>query len=92
MADERGPFAEEELAAAAAVPMTDEILYQALRIGTQALSEFGSSVMEPVFRGQLNLTDRENAIGMTFYRLLAGVPMTAEVPNDHSRGLVNSCG
>jgi hypothetical protein len=73
MANERGPFTEEELAAAAAVPMTDEILYHALRIGTQALSEFGYSVMEPVFRGQLNLNDRENAIGMTFYRLLAGV-------------------
>lgn len=53
--------------------MTDDILYHALRIGTQALSEFGHLVMEPVFRAQLALTDRENAIGMTFYRLLAAV-------------------
>jgi hypothetical protein len=51
MADERGPFAEEELAAAAAVPMTDEILYQALRIGTQALSEFGPPSWSPCFEG-----------------------------------------
>lgn len=73
MADENGPFSEEELGAAATVPVTDEILCHALRIGTQALSEFGFSVMAPVFRGQLNLTDSEKALGMTFYRLLAAV-------------------
>ena len=67
------PFTDEEWNAAVAVPMTDEILYHALRIGTQALSEFGHTVMEPVFRGQLGLTERETAIGMTFYRLLAAV-------------------
>lgn len=73
MASDGSPFTEEELTAAVAVPMSDGILYHALRIGTQALSEFGHSVMEPVFRAQLALTDRENAIGMTFYRLLAAV-------------------
>ena len=73
MSNEPTPFTDEELAAAAAVPMTDEILYHALRNGTQALSEFGHTVMEPVFRSQLSLTDRETAIGMTFYRLLAAV-------------------
>ena len=46
MSNERGPFTEEELTAAAAVRVTDEILYHALRIGTQALSEFAYSVME----------------------------------------------
>jgi hypothetical protein len=79
MASERGPFTEQELAAAAAVPMTDDILYHALRIGTQALSEFGYSVMERVFRGQLNLNDRENAISMTssgFWLLLLGFLMS----------------
>lgn len=73
MANDPTPFTDEELTAAATVPMTDEILYHALRIGTQALSEFGHTVMEPVFSSQLALTDRENAIGMTFYRLLAAV-------------------
>ena len=73
MADDPMPFTDEELTAAAAVPMTDEILYHALRIGTQALSEFGHMVMAPVFSSQLALTDRETAIGMTFYRLLASV-------------------
>jgi hypothetical protein len=73
MADFPIPFTDEELTAAEAVPMTDEILYYALRMGTQALSEFGHSIMEPVFRTQLGLTDRETAIGMTFYRLLAAV-------------------
>jgi hypothetical protein len=73
MSHEPTPFTNEELDAAAAVPMTDEILYHALRLGTQALSEFGHAVMEPVFRGQLGLNDREGAIGMTFYRLLAAV-------------------
>jgi hypothetical protein len=66
MADDPMPFTEEELTAAATVPMTDAILLQALRIGTQALSEFGHTVMEPVFGSQLALTDRENAVGLTF--------------------------
>lgn len=73
MTDAHTPFTEEELTAAAAVPMTDEILYYALRIGTQALSEFGHAVMQPVFATQVGLTDRETAVGMTFYRLLAAV-------------------
>jgi hypothetical protein len=73
MADDPVPFTEEELTAADAVPLTDDILYHALRIGTQALSEFGHVVMEPVLGSMLALTDRENAIGMTFYRLLAAV-------------------
>jgi hypothetical protein len=73
MADESIPFTDEELTTADTVPLTADILYHALRIGTQALSEFGHLVMEPVFRSQLELTDRETAIGMTFYRLLAAV-------------------
>src|SRR6185295_10676044 len=48
-------------------------LYFALRIGTQALSEFGHTVMEPVFGSQLALTDRETAVGLTFYRLLGAI-------------------
>jgi hypothetical protein len=73
MANHQIPFTEDELEAAEAVPLTDEILYHALRIGTQALSEFGHLRMEPVFRSQLALTDREGAIGITFYRLLGAV-------------------
>ncbi len=73
MTGEPTPFTDEELTAAATVPLTDEILYHALQTGTQALSEFGHTVMEPVFRSQLALTDRESAIGITFYRLLAAV-------------------
>jgi hypothetical protein len=73
MANDPNPFSDEEWEAATAVPLTDEILCHGMRLGTQALSEFGHVVMEPVFRSQLALTDRENAIGMTFYRLLAGV-------------------
>lgn len=73
MADDLIPFTNEELAAAEAVPMTEEVLYHALRIGTQALSEFGHTVMEPVFSSQLALTDRETAVGMTFYRLLGAI-------------------
>ena len=67
------PFNDEELTAAESVPLTDEIFLQALRLGTQALSEFGEAVMVPVLSSQLGLTDRESAIGMTFYRLLAAV-------------------
>jgi hypothetical protein len=42
--------------------MTDEILYHALQISAQALSEFGHTVMEPVFGSQLALTERENLV------------------------------
>jgi len=73
MANDSQPFTDEELSAAAAAPMSDEILFHGLQTGTQALSEFGHLVMEPVFRSQLALTDRENAIGITFYRLLAAI-------------------
>jgi hypothetical protein len=67
------PFTDEEMSAAQTVPLTDTILMYALRTGTQAFSEFGHSVMEPVFRGQIGLSDRETAFGMTFYRLLAAI-------------------
>jgi hypothetical protein len=73
MTDHSVPFTEEELTAAEAVPLTDDILYHALQTGTQALSEFAHLRMEPVFASQLALTDHETAIGMTFYRLLAAV-------------------
>ena len=83
MAGDSMPFTDEELTAAAAVAMTDDILYHALRMGTQALSEFGHVVMEPVFRFQLALTDRETAIGITFYRLLAAVCTLSDLRQQH---------
>lgn len=90
MPDEQIPFTEEELNAAAAVPMTDDILYHALRIGTQALSEFGHTVMEPVFWAQLALTDRERAIGMTFYRLLLSVRTLSDLRQPYQFQAISS--
>src|SRR3954452_743225 len=56
------PFTDEELSAAARVPLTREILLHGQRIGTAALSQFGFQVMERVFQRQLSLTDRETVI------------------------------
>ena len=67
------PFTDEELDTAARVRVTTEILLHPIRTGTQALSKFGVTVMKPIVRTALSLTDREQAIGLTFYRLLAAV-------------------
>jgi hypothetical protein len=90
MSHEPMPFTDEELTAAASVPMTDEILYHALRLGTQALSEFGHAVMEPVLRGQLGLSNRESAIGMTFYRLLAAVRTLSDLRQPYQFQAISS--
>jgi hypothetical protein len=63
------PFTEEEIAEVASPP-SDEVIILALRSGTKALHEFAETVMEPMFRGALSLTDYENAVGVTFYRML----------------------
>lgn len=70
---EHGPFTDEELAAASTVPLTDEILLHAMQTGTQALSEFGHIVIDPIIKSLINPTDRETAFGLTFYRLLGAV-------------------
>ncbi len=67
------PFTDEEMDAAAAVPMTDDILLHALRIGTGSLGKFADEIMKPILDGLIGWTDRDKAIGMTFYRLLAGL-------------------
>lgn len=41
--------------------------------GTEAVSKFAESVMIPVLRGQLNLTDREQALVGTYYRMYAWI-------------------
>jgi hypothetical protein len=91
MADGNSPFTDEELDLAAAVPLDDGILLQALRIGTRALSEFGQLVMEPVFRGQIGLSDRELAIGTTFYRLLAAVRTLADLDQTYQFQAMAGC-
>jgi hypothetical protein len=58
---------------AGTVETTEGILLRAMRMETLALSKFGHEQMLPLYEGQLNPTDRETAVGMTFYRLLACV-------------------
>jgi hypothetical protein len=66
------PFNDEEMNAAAQVPLTEDLLMHAMRIGTLALASFADDPMKPIVDKALTApTDRNMAIGMTFYRQLA---------------------
>jgi hypothetical protein len=71
-------FMHEELQQAASVPLTDAILLHAMRLGTQAFAEFGRVVIRPAIEMLLQVTEREEVFGLTFYRLLASVQTLSE--------------
>jgi hypothetical protein len=78
------PFTDEELDLAKTVPITPELLLHAGRLTTRALSEFGHLVMEPTFATALSPSDRELAIGTTFYRLIGAIRTLSDLRESYA--------
>ena len=76
-------YTPQEFALAETVPLTPEILTEAVRMGTGGLSWFGYDVINPLIGGLLKPTEQEEAIIATFSRLIALVRTCWELGQPH---------
>jgi hypothetical protein len=65
------PYSDEEMRLILTQPLTPAVLLDSMRIGTAGLSWFGYDAIEPPFRTLIALTDKEKAVEVMFYRLIA---------------------
>lgn len=66
----RDPFTEDDYRLAGTVETTPADVIAASRMNTAALKWFAETVIRPVLDTQLGLTEREEAVGGSFYRLI----------------------